>query len=49
MIGGDSVCAHEPAVPELEAVAVRVFGYSDRALRVVIAPHVDEVSFGIED
>ena len=49
VVGGDAVCAHEPAVPELKAVAVRVFGDADGALRVVVAPHVDEVSVGIED
>lgn len=49
VVGGDSVCTHEPAVPELESVAVGVFGYADRALGIVVAPHVDEVSVGIED
>ncbi len=49
VVGGDAVCAHEPAVPELEAVAVGVFGDANGALWVVVAPHVDEVSVGIED
>ena len=49
VVGGDAVGAHEPGVPELESVAVGVFGYADGALRVVVAPHVDEVAVGVED
>lgn len=49
VVGRDAMCAHEPAVPELEAVAVRIFGDADGALRVVVAPHVDQVAVGVED
>ncbi len=49
MIGRDTVCAHEPGVPELEPVAVGILGDADGALRIVVAPHVDEVSIGVED
>ena len=49
MVGGDAVGAHEPGIPELEAVAVGVFGGSDRAFRIVVAPHVDQISVWIED
>ena len=49
MVGGDAVGAHEPGVPELEAVAVWVLGGPNGSVRVVVAPHVDDVSVGVED
>ena len=49
VVGGDAVCAHEPSIPKLHAVAVRIFGDADSTLRVVIAPHVDEVTVRVEN
>ena len=49
VVAGDPMRSHEPAVPELHAVAIGVFGDADRALRVVIAPHVDQITLGVED
>ena len=41
VVGGDAVGAHEPSVPELEAVTVGVLSGSDGTFGVVGAPHVD--------
>ena len=49
VIAGDAVGTFEPAVPELEAIAVWVFGDSDGALGVIVAPHIYDVAVGFED
>lgn len=49
VVAVDSVRSCELSVPELESVAVWVYGDSDVACGIVGAPHVDEVAFGVED